>query len=68
MSIKNPQTPSGIEPATFGFVAQHLTTVLLNTKVIIVCVKKKVNQSHYTPEVPRGFQEVKFLRFYDVTG
>jgi len=24
MSIKNPLTPAGIEPATFRFVAQHL--------------------------------------------
>ena len=24
MSMKNPLTPAGIEPATFGFVAQHL--------------------------------------------
>jgi len=25
MSMKNPLTPAGIEPATFRFVAQHLT-------------------------------------------
>jgi len=25
----------------------------------------KVNQSHYRPEVPRGFQEVKVPRFRD---
>jgi hypothetical protein len=24
-----------------------------------------VNQSHYRPEAPRGFQEVKVPRFYD---
>ena len=24
MSMKNPMTPAGIEPATFRFVAQHL--------------------------------------------
>jgi len=28
-------------------------------------VKKKVNQSHYRPEVPRGFQEVKVPRLRD---
>jgi len=28
-------------------------------------VKKKVNQSHYMPEVPRGFQEVKVPRLHD---
>jgi len=28
-------------------------------------INKKVNQSHYRPEVPRGFQEVKALRFRD---
>ena len=27
--------------------------------------KKKVNQSHYRPELPRGFQEVKILRLHD---
>ena len=27
--------------------------------------KKKVNQSHYRPEVPRGFQEVKVPRLRD---
>jgi len=27
--------------------------------------KNKVHQSHYRPEVPRGFQEVKFLRLRD---
>jgi hypothetical protein len=26
---------------------------------------KKVNQSHYIPEVPRGFQEVKVPRLRD---
>jgi len=25
----------------------------------------KVNQSHYSPDVPRGFQEVKAPRFRD---
>jgi len=28
MSMKNPMTPAGIEPATFRFVAQHLNHVL----------------------------------------
>jgi len=28
-------------------------------------VKKKVNQSRYRPEVPRGFQEVKVPRLHD---
>ena len=28
-------------------------------------VKKKVNKSHYRPEVPRGFQEVKVPRLRD---
>jgi len=27
--------------------------------------KAKVNQSHYRPEVPRGFQEVKVPRLRD---
>ena len=28
-------------------------------------IKVMVNQSHYRPEVPRGFQEVKVPRFCD---
>jgi len=26
---------------------------------------KRVNQSHYRPEVPRGFQEIKVPRLHD---
>ena len=35
--------------------------------VLIPCETaiKKVNQSHYRPEVPRGFQEVKVPRLRD---
>jgi hypothetical protein len=32
---------------------------------IIMGLVKKVNQSHYRPEVPRGFQEVKVPRLCD---
>ena len=44
MSMENPLTPAGIEPATFRFVAQHLnhcvscTVVVLNYFVMCVCV------------------------------
>jgi len=31
----------------------------------LVAVKVKVNQSHYRPEVPRGFQVVKVPRLRD---
>ena len=31
----------------------------------VISTKKKVNQSHYRPEVPRGFQEVKVPRLRD---
>ena len=31
----------------------------------ITVQSKKVNQSHYRPEVPRGFQEVKVPRLHD---
>ena len=38
MSMKNPLTPAGIEPATFQFVAQHLnlcaTAVRYNRSVV----------------------------------
>ena len=32
---------------------------------VMVKVKVKLNQSHYSPEVPRGFQEVKVPRLRD---
>jgi len=32
---------------------------------IMFCNHVKVNQSHYRPEVPRGFQEVKVPRLCD---
>ena len=48
---------------------------ILGTEMVIVfrykgylsteLVKKKVKQSHYRPEVPRGFQEVKVPRLRD---
>ena len=31
----------------------------------LVTSSKKVNQSHYRPEVPRGFQEIKVPRLRD---
>ena len=31
MSMKNPLTPSGIEPATFRFVAQHIINIIAST-------------------------------------
>ena len=47
----------------------------VNVNVLFLCwrfvrmpgstVKKKVNQSHYRPEVPRGFQEVNVPRLRD---
>ena len=33
--------------------------------MVVIHQGKKVNQSHYRPEVPRGFQEVKVLRLRD---
>jgi len=41
MSIKNPLTPAGIEPATFRFVAQHLNhcaTAHLNVPFLMTSV------------------------------
>ena len=44
MSIKNPLTPAGIEPATFRIVAQHLnhcaTAGCYPVAVVILHVKK----------------------------
>jgi len=37
----------------------------LASYVHIYELKKKVNQSHYRPEMPRGFQEVKVPRLRD---
>ena len=33
--------------------------------IIYIHIHVKVNLSHYRPEVPRGFQEVKVLRLRD---
>ena len=41
MSMKNPLTPTGIEPATFRFVAQHLNhcaTAVTTTTIIIIII------------------------------
>ena len=40
-----------------------LETTLHYPIVFILNGKAKVKQSHYRPEVPRGFQEFKFPRF-----
>jgi len=42
MSMKNPLTPGGIEPATFRFVAQHLN--LCATADFGVLVKEKLSK------------------------
>jgi len=34
--MKNPQTPAGIEPATFRFVAQHLNHVTFQNIIIVI--------------------------------
>ena len=42
---------------------------MINTEIIDLCrpklVKVKVNQSHYKPDPPRGFQEFEAPRFQD---
>ena len=50
--------PTGIRSQTIQPVVQSLYR--LN-----YAAHKKVNQSHYIPEVPRGFQEVKVPRLRD---
>jgi len=35
MSMKNPLTPAGIEPATFRFVAQHLSRCATQAHIVI---------------------------------
>ena len=44
-----------------GYIAKIWNHIL----IIRVVSSVKVNQSHYSPQVPRGFQEVKVLRFHD---
>ena len=42
---------------SFGYQLRYIVWVFTTSK--------KVNQSHYRPEVPRGFQEVKVPRLRD---
>jgi len=41
------------------------TSTTINTLQTYLPCKIKANQSHYKPEVPRGFQEVKVPRLRD---
>jgi len=43
MSMKNPLTPAGIEPATFRFVVQHLNHCATAVPIIscIGCIKQQ---------------------------
>ena len=43
----------------------NFTTACLKVYKYKILHGKKVNQSHYKPEVPRRFQEVKVLRLRD---
>jgi len=49
MSMKNPMTPAGIEPATIRFVAQHLnhcaTTVPLDIRRRVIPLASVGNQT-----------------------
>ena len=55
MSLKNPVTPAGIEPATFRFVAQHLnhcaTAVLIPgaTQMPFVCCRSDSDEQPMWP-------------------
>jgi len=42
MSMKNPLTPTGIEPATFRFVAQHLIYVYIYSHTTIKIFDKSL--------------------------
>jgi len=47
---------------------QGKTFLKIGTSLITPCnllAKVEVNLSHYRPDVPRGFQEVKVFRFHD---
>jgi len=37
----------------------------LHYSTVLTAQYKNVNQSHYRPKVPRGFQEVKVPRLHD---
>ena len=42
-----------------------ITPTAARRSCTVIQTKVEVNQSHYRPEVPRGFQEVKVLRLRD---
>jgi hypothetical protein len=44
---------------------RSLARKIMPVVFISVSKKVKVNQSHYRPKVPRGFQEIKVPRLHD---
>jgi len=42
-----------------------VVAVVVAVAVVVVAAIVKVNQSHYRPEEPRGFQKVKVPRYHD---
>ena len=48
MSMKNPLTPAGIEPATFRFVAQHLNHCATAVPIIVNNINNNNNNNNNT--------------------
>jgi len=63
MSMKNPMTPAGIEPATSRFVAQRLNHCA--TAVLALQGTVKVKRSRYRPDVAQRVGRSIALLFHD---
>ena len=67
MSLKNPLTLAGIEPATFRFVAQHLNhcataMIIIIIIILITIVNSCISEGEITFPIKKAKEYVKKLK------